>query len=73
MMGKYIPISVISGNVFFEQISENLKMMYGKGTSGHKNDINNKQTDLTDHTRFTAKAYRTFQVEYCWLLECPYM
>lgn len=72
-MGKYIPISVISGNVFYEQISKNLKMMYGKGTLAYKSYFNDEQTALTDHTRFTAKAYRTFQAGYCLLLECPYM
>lgn len=47
MVGKYIPISAISGNVFSKQGSKNLKMMYGKGTSAHESDSNNKQTDLT--------------------------
>lgn len=44
--GKYIPLSAISGNIFFQPVNKNLKMIYGKVTSAHKSDSNNKQTDL---------------------------
>lgn len=44
--GEYIPSSAISGNIFFQQVSKNLKMICGKFTSAPKSDSNNKQIDL---------------------------